>query len=202
MGAQTIEEGRRQVNAGLALIVWSKLASWDEPSLSLVASKETDFESDAGHKQIHSEFGRLICWIGFGVGAEYLTKGVCMLKEHDLSRTTKTIRLPLPGEDITEWIQLVNGKDPSVCKSEVGFGTLGNLPEVVGKILEPGPNRDLVLASIKLLASTIRNRDAHRYAQNVRAFHFHLVNSLFVPAFNVLIESLNKDQLQDCLSKS
>jgi hypothetical protein len=198
-----IEEGWRQVKAGLALIVWSRLASWDAQTLSLTASKQTDFESGDGHKQIHGEFGRLICWIAFGVGAEYLTKGVCMLKGHDLSCDLNPIlRLPLSSEDIKNWIQLVKVNDPSVREPAVGFGTLGTLPEKMKKILKPGPNQDLVCASIKLLASTIRNRDAHHYAQDVRAFHFHLVESLFVPAFNVLLASLNKDQLQDCLSKS
>lgn len=194
MGAQMIEESWRQIEAGLALIVWSRLAFWDAQNLSLVASRESDFESRAGHKEVHGQFGRLICWIAFGVGAEYLAKGVCILNGCNLNSQAKCIRLPQPGEDIDNWIQLVNENDQSIHESELSFGTLARLP--VGQILKPGRERNLVLASIKLLASTIRNRDAHHYAQNVRAFHFHVVESLFVPAFNILLASLDKGELQ------
>ena len=71
-----IEEGWRQVEAGVSLIVWSRLAFWDAQNVSLAASKEADFESRAGHKGVHGRFGRLICWIAFGVGGEYLAKGI------------------------------------------------------------------------------------------------------------------------------
>ena len=66
---------------------------------------------------------------------------------------------------------------------------LGGLP--LGKIAKPG-----VLASFKALASAIRKRGAHRYAHHVRSSHFHLVESLFVPAFNILLSSLDRDELQ------
>jgi len=193
-----IEEGWRQIEAGLALIVCSRLASWDAKNLILVASKETEFESRAGHKEVHGQFGRLICWIAFGVGTEYLAKGVCILNGCDLSRQAKCIRPPQPGEDIENWILLVKEEDPSISESEIGFGTLGKLP--LEQIVKPGREQDLVLASIKLLASTIRNRDAHRYAHNVRTFHFHLVRRLFIPAFNILLASLDKGELRVRLS--
>ena len=48
-----IEEGWRQVKAGLALIVWSKLASWDAQELRLVASEDHKyFESIPGQQRI------------------------------------------------------------------------------------------------------------------------------------------------------
>src|SRR6266852_144688 len=179
------EEGWRQIEAGMGLIVWSRLASWDAQNLRLAASEAADFESKAGHKEVHGQFGRLICWLAFGVGAEYLIKGVCLLNGCDLSRQCRCIRPPQPGEDIESWIRLVNNNDQSILEYDLSFGTLAKLP--VGEILKPGRERDLVSASIKLLASTIRNRDAHRYTQNVRTFNFHLVKSLFVPAFNILL---------------
>ena len=194
MGPQIIEEGWRQIKAGMALILWSRLASWDKGNLSFIASKEGEFESRAGHKEIHGQFGRLISWIAFGVGAEYLAKGVCILNGCDLSRNAKAIRPPSSGEDTENWIRLVNRDDPSVRQTEIGFGTLGKLPLV--QILKSGRERDFVCASIKLLASSIRNRDAHRYTQNVRAFDFHLIETMFVPAFNILLASLSKDELR------
>ncbi len=188
-----VDEGWQQVRAGLALIQWSRLARWDRERLALIAHKEEEFESAAGHKQVHGEFGRLICWIAFGVGSEYLLKGVCPLKGVDLGRTTKVIRPPFRGEDVTSWARLVRAKDTSVVQDEVSFGTLGTLP--VQEILQDGDKKNMALASIELLAKTIRNRDAHRYARNVRSFHFHTVESLFVPALNAVLASLNQHDL-------
>ena len=163
-----LDEGWRQIRAGVALITWSRLASWDGEKCALVAANKHDFESVSGHRAVHKEFGRLICWIAFGVGGEYLVKGACLLNGRDLNHDdAKVIRPPSSGENIEEWIRLVNANDPGIRNLDVNFGTLGTLP--VDKILKPGRERDLVSASIKLLANTIRNRDAHRYAQNVRA---------------------------------
>lgn len=196
--SQLFDEGWRQIRAGVALIIWSRLVEWNADSLTFASVDKVSFESS--HAQVHHEFGRLICWIAFGVGSEYLVKGACLLNGRDLRRDAgaKVIRLPSFGEDIEEWIRLVNTNDPRVHERDVSSGTLGTLP--VGQILKPGRERDLVLASIKLLASTIRNRDAHRYAQNVRGFHFHVVESLFVPAFNTLLASLDQAKLRAHLS--
>ncbi len=133
--------------------------------------------------------------------SEYLAKGACILNGHLRPEPGKhLLRLPWPNEDIDSWIRLTKAKDPSVYdEPEPRFPTLGNLP--VGKIPKTKEERDLVLASIKLLASTIRNRDAHRYAEDVRAFHFHLVPSLFVPTFNILLASLSQDDLRTHLQE-
>ncbi len=195
---QVLDEGWQQIRAGVALITWSRLASWDAENLALVAASETKFESAAGHKKVHSEFGRLLCWIAFGVGGEYLLKGVCLLRGCNLARQDKVIRLPSQHEDIENWVRLVNEGDPSIREVGVSFGTLGQVP--LSRILNPGRERDLVSASITLLRTTIRNRDAHRYAQNVRAFHFHVVKRLFVPAFNIVLASLDQNELRVRLS--
>jgi len=194
------DEGWQQVRSGLTLIVWSKLASWDPQNLTLVAANEANFESSTGHKEIHRTFGRLICWIAFSVGAEYLSRGAVMLKGRSTTQASpnRILRLPSRDEDIADWIKRVNSCDPSVCEAAISFKTLGKLhPE---QILPPGSERDLVSASIKLLASAIRNRDAHRYAKDVRAFHFHVVGSLFVPALNILLASLNQGELRTHLT--
>ena len=191
---QWLDEGWHQVRAGVTLIVWSRLALWDEQNLALVAVDENKFESTAGHKEIHNELGRLICWIAFSVGSEYLAKGACLLNGYDLHKNTKVTRPPLLGENIESWIALVIAKDPAANESDLSFGTLGDLP--LDKIIKPGQERKLVLAGYKLLASFIRNRDAHRYTRNVRAFHFHAVESVFVPAFNILLKTLDQQRLR------
>jgi hypothetical protein len=191
--------GWEQVRAGTALIEWSKLARWDRKRLVLVAVKEEDFEP-AGHQAVHKEFGRLICWITFALGSEYLAKGVCLLKGQKLSKCKKVIRPPSVGEDINTWVRMVKSKDPSIFESDVSFGTLDDANRILEKILKDRSEKDLTLASLDLLRSTIRNRDAHRYARNVRAFHFHTVERLLVPALNTLLASLNQDGLRDRMS--
>ena len=197
-GPELVEEGWQQIRAGVALIIWSRLASWDARRLVLIPVGENAFESAAGHRTVHEEFGRLLCWIAFGVGGEYLAKGACLVKGLDLSCDVTPIRIPALADDFEEWARRVNANDPSIRESATGFGTLGKVP--VDKILNPGPERDLAFASIKLLASTIRNRDAHRYVRGVRSFHFHAVEKLFVPAFNTLVASLDQSELRVRLS--
>ena len=108
------EEGWRQLRAGLELIIWSKLASWDQIALRLVPANGDHFEFHASGWRERGERGRVICWITFGVGAEYLAKGVVMAKGHDLTRQEGVIRIPLPAENIDEWVQLVVSKHPSI----------------------------------------------------------------------------------------
>jgi hypothetical protein len=71
--------------------------------------------------------------------------------------------------------------------------TLGQLP--IAELFPVGPERERTAAAIKLLASRFRNRDAHTYAKNVRAFHFYLVPNLFVPALNQLLSSIDQTAL-------
>ncbi len=193
-----LTEGWRQIRAGIALITWSRLASWDAEALQLVAAEEREFESPAGHGQVHTEFGRLICWIAFGVGSEYLAKGACLVKGRKLAKSVPVIRSPTWDENVEGWVRLVNAGDPSIDERDVSFGTLGNVP--VADILPRGAGRDLVAASFKYLAKTIRNRDAHRYARSVRAFHSHTVERLFVPAFNLVLASLDQGDFRRELS--
>jgi hypothetical protein len=196
------EEGWQQVRAGVTLIDWSRLASWCEQGLALVATEEAEFESPAGHREVHRELGRLICWIVFSAGAEYLAKGTCLLHGCDLLGKPATVYQP-PSccTSVAQWIKLMNVDKGNPLKYEdSSFGTLGSLLPHLRKILKAGQERDLVLASFKYLASTIRNRDAHRYVRNVRMFDFQAVGILFVPAFNILLRSLDQAELRVRLS--
>jgi hypothetical protein len=66
--------GWTQIVSGLDIIVWSRLASWDESRLQLKpASDEPAF--DAYWKTINERSGRWLCWIAFCVGAESFIKG-------------------------------------------------------------------------------------------------------------------------------
>ncbi len=188
------EAGWQQINAGLGLLVWSRLASWNPRNLTLVAAEQKSFESRVA--SVHPKFGRLICWIAFGVGTEYLVRGSFMLKGHDPSKSIDVIQPPEPGANVLDWIQRVKMREPSVrqpgVESSMKLGS--DLPWTI--LLTDGSDLDLVSASMKLLAGKIRNRDAHRYTENQRAFHFHAVESLFVPALNILLACLDQDDLR------
>lgn len=178
-------------------MAWSRLARFDFAQLAFLAANENDFESDSGHRVVHKEFGRLICWIAFSVGGEYICKGACLLKGRDVTVSVDVIRAPAWNEDLNIWSALVNSKDPQVNVKDLGLGTLGRAP--INSILTPSPEREIVCAAIRFLASTIRNRDAHRYAPDVRAGHFQAVPRLFVPAFNALLRCLNQPELRSRL---
>jgi hypothetical protein len=189
------EDGWRQVRAAVSLIAWSRLARFDAQQLVFHAAEEHAFEFGLeGHPGVHHEFGRLICWIAFSVGGEYLSKGTCLLKGCDLTTTVAAIRPPSWDEDLRVWAQLVNSRDPRVQVADTSLGTLGQAP--VNRILPHGPDREFVSAAVRFLASTIRNRDAHRYAPNARAAHFRAVPLVLVPAFNILLGTLDQDELR------
>jgi hypothetical protein len=195
----TATEGWRQVRAGVSLIVWSRLAVFDKNSGLLRAADETDFESgEEGHRALGAEYGRLICWLSFSVGTEYLTKGVCLLKGELSTKPVTVVRPPDWNEEVAVWVQRVNANDPSAKAEDTSFGTFKDAQ--VRTITGLGNKRALVEAALKLLASTIRNRDAHRYQPNVRAGHFLAVPRVFVPAFNALLQCLDLSARKEHLS--
>jgi hypothetical protein len=81
--SEIIENGWRQIRAGLGLIVWSRLASWNQLELTLAPADNSEFESNVGWRVVHDEFGRLLCWIAFSVGSEYIAKGTFMSRGQD-----------------------------------------------------------------------------------------------------------------------
>jgi len=190
--------GWEQIRAGVKLMVWSKLAKWDIDNLRFVAADEDEFEESAsGHKEVHREFGRLICWIVFAVGSEYLAKGVCLLNGRDPRRLKPgVLRVPYQDEDIDEWIQMAINRDVAILETITIFGDLGSINDLLRTILKSPTERDVVFASIDLLRSRIRNRDAHEYARNKRAFHFHIVPDLLIPAFNILLATVDQEGLR------
>ncbi len=200
MDHNTNVEGWRQVRAGCALVDWSLLAQWDNRSLSFIAAEEGGFESANGHRRVDENYGRLICWLTFAIGVEYLSRGVCLLHGRDVLSKGTVIRFPSKDEELRDWMRLVISNAASIRQDEVKSRSLGKLP--VGDVVANGDDRELVSASIKLLASAIRNRDAHRYAENVRAFHFFAVRDLFVPTLNILIGTLDQTDLANQIAAS
>ena len=198
MQRATTEDGWRQVRAGASLINWSRLAVFDSKSASFCAADEGNFEFEGeGHRAVSKEYGRLICWVSFSVGSEYLAKGVCLLKGRLPTKSVNVFRPPEWNEDLDEWARMVNENDPSIKSEDSSLGTLNDVQ--VGTIDGLGDKRALVAAALKLLGSTIRNRDAHRYQPDVRAGHFQAVPRVFVPAFNALLQCLDQNALRESL---
>ena len=71
-----LTDARLQVTAAATLLERSRLVEWtaDRPRFSAIPRDV--FESEL-HRQVDPVFGRLICWILFSAGAEFLAKGVC-----------------------------------------------------------------------------------------------------------------------------
>lgn len=196
-----LEEAWDQVKAGVYLIDWSRLADFNVAQLEFDAPKDDGrFESEEhGHHQIAPVFGRLICWIAFSVGSEYLMKGCCVLKRKlHPNKKNEVIRHPNQNEEFDSWITKVTEKDGVVdCKKD-GLGTLGDAPVESIKGLN-ADDQPIVLAARNFLAKSIRNRDAHRYAQNKRTQDYWAVPKLFIPAHNALLRCLDQDILRDRL---
>ncbi|MBU0495064.1 MAG: hypothetical protein KKA73_11675 [Chloroflexi bacterium] len=200
------QEARFQIKAALALICWSRLAFWDTDTLTLCPIAMKTYEcTPQGHQGLHQHFGRLISWIAFSVGAEYLAKGVCLAKSTLKVGNPKKLRPPVPNSDISQWIGSVLANSPDVKETCLDYGTLGALLHVsnssysqskLGQLFtDNSVQRDLVIASYKLLKD-IRDRDVHNYTMNVRSFHFHAVEDLFLPAFNELLSLLDPAELR------
>jgi hypothetical protein len=73
--------GWTQVVSGLDIIVWSRLASWDESRLELKAATDEP-EFDKQWKTLNQRSGRWLCWIAFCVGAENFVKGAFGLYDY------------------------------------------------------------------------------------------------------------------------
>jgi hypothetical protein len=155
-------DGRLQIIAAMRLFKFSRLIQWDQLPAKFNAVPHDSFESD--WREVDPVCGRLICWINFSAGAEFLAKGVCLLRDVDVREDKK---------------------------GAVNFGTLGILYQVKLRQLftvvdAPERERKLIVDGYQHLANEIRNRDAHAYVPNVRDSHFHDVSDRFVPCFNLL----------------
>ena len=184
--------------AGKNLIEQSALAKWEADEMEFRATQKGDFEEF--HKN-HGEFGRVICWILFSVGAEYLLKAACVA--HGVFRPKMKalpLRYPNLGEPLDSWVaDVLLKKDPEEAVSYPEYGTLhayyegpgkGRLTLLKDKVGLSDSDYCLHYAGFKLMATAIRNRDIHSYVRNVRHDNFYLIEQVFVPCLNVLAQSL------------
>ena len=155
--------------ASKALLEKSGLARWDNQAFTFVPMYpgDDDFEFEKHwKKEFHSEFGRYMAWVLFSVGAENLAKAACVCKG-----IVKASKYGSLGGYTKE-----GGLLETLCE-KVGIG---------------GRDKTRLIEGYKSLKGA-RNRDVHGYVANKRREDFPAVEPIFVPAFNILVEAMNRN---------
>lgn len=194
--------GKHQIKVGARLLASSHLVRWHHSEAQFCATEEPSFESR--HHQIDPKYGRIICWIDFSAGAEFLAKGVCLLNGVEILKPKRKCVPEYPEqtaeqETIRAWAKTFRRYENHYGTRCVdNYGTIAclynlHLKTLSKKVKAHPHEEDLLISSYKLLGRTIRNRDAHAYVEDVRQEHFYLVRQLFVPCFNILLRWVPKD---------
>lgn len=192
-------DGRLQITAAASLLEKSRLVEWDTAIYKFQPVKWEVF--DLSWRDIDPVFGRLICWIMFAAGAEFLAKGICLVNGIGEFRDDREVPR-YPDKITSKWIsEFRKNQDVGGTMTVTNFGTLKDLMSPkkgkaapltwLCRTVNAKPEQeDLLLAAYKLLQRTIRNRDAHAYVPNVRDLHHSLVPDLFSDCFNLLVSWL------------
>ena len=155
--------------AAKALMEKSRLVSFQDGSFH-ACTDECAFEKYVG-EQLAPKYGRYMAWVLFSVGAENLVKAACVC---------------------------------SGCVPESPTGHYGTLGAYLHKKKEKLDGHLVRLAQQTCLTDDdskkltdgylelieIRNRDVHSYVYGVRRLHFAFAEAHFVPAFNVLVGTM------------
>lgn len=195
---EILDDARLQTTAGIVLLDSSLLVAWHKDECEFRTPASGEFEMNWRKRHSHP-LGRLVCWMTFATGSEFLLKGVCLANEIELR---KDMKIPsYPQGDLSAWPSqfLANWKSRGVQKI-TNFGTLGDLtkqakskPSALAQLCSKSDaskeKTDLVLASVELLRRSIRNRDVHGYVPNVRESH-HEFARLLCGSFNILVQWL------------
>ena len=134
---------------------------------------ESAFEEYVSEK-LDPQFGRYMAWLLFSVGAENLAKAACVC--------TGIVRESPTGHYGTMGIYLRRLKG----RLE---GRLIRLSRETG--LTGDDKQKLTDGYLELIK--IRNRDVHSYVYGVRRLHFAFAEAHFVPAFNVLLGTMQRN---------
>jgi hypothetical protein len=178
-------DGRKHVVAASEMLNWSGLVSWNATANRFRSNNIVDFGICWSHT--HVDFGRLIHWSVFSIGAEYFAKGVSMLAGTMEPHKKERLMPPLEEEDLVSW--LMAGRTE---KKGWHTGTLERLiRDSFAKLSIHEDKRKLLVAGYTLLKD-IRNRDLHWFAPAVREKDFRFVGPIFVPCLNILASCVPK----------
>lgn len=160
---------RDLIDGGLTLIAEkSGLVRWSQAEPRLIPIPHAEFETWLLGR---GDFARLASWVLFGVGAEYLAKGVCLA--HQVG----------PEAKLNNHGYLNMGTLGPYC---IAAG--GDTP-YLARLDLPAPGRKAICDAYKRI-SKLRNRDVHTLNAGVRAGDLPYVEKDFVPAFNLLLDTL------------
>ena len=157
--------------AGRALMEKSCLVLYQADSFH-ACTDESAFEQYVS-EEIDPQFGRYIAWLLFSVGAENLVKAACLCT--GTIPVSPTGHYGTMGSYLRRWKGRLEGHLIRLCREM-------NLPSDDKQKLTNG-----YLELIK-----IRNRDVHSYVYGVRQLHFAFAEAHFVPAFNVLLGTMQR----------
>lgn len=156
----------------------SGLIGWDGNCFRPRYSGQGDNEFEDWLKdRFDHNFGRYIGWVLFSVASENLIKAAfaCMSISHEFSECplNKTLDAILRKRKSAEGMV-------SLLREMCQFA---GLDAVDIEALEAG------YCNLK----RIRNRDVHRYEREKRKYNFPSVENEFVPAFNILLSTMNNN---------
>jgi hypothetical protein len=188
MTDEQVEEGKRQLAAAIALLDASGLVHWDPLQRKMMVVDEWDFERKA--KELHPQFGRVMLWVLFSTGSEYLLKAALILSGEFTPATKEKMSLELTEVPWTsDWYNSVIN-DTSTKQDAKDYKTIGRLEGDLKRLCDShGEDGMKVRVAFKLLGNAIRNRDSHAYVRGVRAAHHHVV-SHFAEAYTVMLSWL------------
>jgi hypothetical protein len=164
--------------AGVDLLTHSGLVSFDKGSFEFRAQSRESFEEF--HEKRYDRSGRLVCWILFSTGAEYVVKAVYHAHE---------VAPPKPASFDAGY---TNGSRSWLVYGPLGQYASGHRPLFDDALHLEEEDRDIHKKGLNYL-KTIRNRDVHSYIKGVRNENHPLVEDVFVPMLNLLLGTLPKD---------
>ena len=167
---------------------------------SFVSKHNEDHFEGYWKEKIDPDFGRYMAWVWFSVGSENLAKASLVCSGLVNGAKVK-LGYPVysPELDKASWIDRVLEPLKGDCGPDEAlkfeFGTLDEtwkhkLDKLAG--IDSDNKRELT-AAYKYLTQAIRNRDAHTYIEYMRRKDFPAVDGIFVPAFNTLVQTMERN---------
>ena len=123
-------DGRLQVTSAISLLEFSRLVHWDDNSAQFIPAQQWEFEL-SWNESVWPVFGRLICWISFSAGAEFLAKGFCLLNEIDV-RQPHSVPANPTGE-LKVWVARYFDNPDASTQQTTNFGDLNALVSLKDK---------------------------------------------------------------------
>jgi hypothetical protein len=185
-----------QISAGICLIVQSGLLKLSEENKFSVQEIH-QFENFANEK--HPKFGRIMCWILFSTGVEYLCKGYLISKKSLTPTKAEKIKLAKESEINKDWTEKVLARDDKVVIVNEIYDQLGGVTQRIASVLIKKSEISSDIANktrsvLGMFTDAIRNRDAHAYMEDVRKDHFELTKPI-CEALNVVMGAIDAKML-------